>query len=329
MREIDLDWQQLTALRAKRALYPDDSFFREGYSDWSASLGKDTRPCLLRTAMVLFKPEAVAGRRIAVASGLLEQRGFVPVAAQVVRFDRTLYHSLYRYQLRRATRDKVRLYTRWVAGLPALMVAYLDTSPMIGIPASVRLKMIKGPAVVDRRRGDDLRSLLRSTNSIINFVHSADEPADLLREVPICVRADRREGFLRDIRAADTTGGSIALRRLIARLDRRVPEHDMDPHAAGRRIRGLAAGEADHPSRGPVSRECIAMVDEVLSGKSVLNLSAFEGTLRSLLDRVDPFDVYVFGAEFIERDRPGEQGDLDEDCVSCWLSAAQTAGETR
>jgi hypothetical protein len=318
----ELAWRPLTSLPRKRELYSQDTFFREGWWAATAAWEADASTCLWRTALVLFKPEAVAGRRVGPATRLLETRGFAPVAAQRVDYDGNIYHALYRYQLRRATLDKLRLYTRWAAGHPALLAAFADLSPSPGLPASVRLKMMKGHALVHRRSGDDLRSFLKSPNSILNFLHSADEPADLVRELPILLPASRRGAFLQAVRTADVAAGRGALGRLIARLGRMVPRHDVNPREAGRRIRAIALGEANPATPGPAAKACVDMVDAVLRGEHTLDLTAFESALGDLVDRVAPLDVFTFGTEFIERDLHGAVGDLDDDCVPGWLSGA-------
>jgi hypothetical protein len=256
-----IDWRSLTSLPGKPGFYAHDSHFREGWLEATAAWEGELAACLRRTALVLFKVEAVAGRRVRPALELLAERGFAPVAALRVRYDANLYHTLYRYQLRRATLDKIRLYTRWAAGQPALLAAFADLSPLPAVPASVRLKSMKGHALVARRSGGDLRSLLRSPNSIINFLHSADEPADIVREVPIFLAAGQRRGFLEAVRAADADAGGSRLRRLLTRLERSVPEHDIDPRAAGHRLRAIAMSGCGPPVTAPGSQAAVAMLD--------------------------------------------------------------------
>jgi hypothetical protein len=63
------------------------------------------------------------------------------------------------------------------------------------------------------------------------------------------------------------------------------------------------------------------MIDTVLRGDGQLDLAAFEATLKDVLHRVVPLDVFAFGTEFVQRDLPDTAGDLDDDCVSGWLTA--------
>ena len=47
---------------------------------------------------------------------------------------------------------------------------------------------------------------------------------------------------------------------------------------------------------------------------------ALEEALGDSLEHVDPMDMFIFGAQFVERNRVGERGELDEDCVPHWLA---------
>lgn len=317
--ESRLDWRLLTSLAKKQELYNEDSFFREGLADVLDAWGNDAERYLHRTALLIFKPDAIGGRRVLLATKLLGERGFVPVAAESIAFDGPLYHGLYRYQLRRGTLDKVRLYTRWSLGLSCLVVAYHDVLPRPGMPGSIRFKTMKGHALVDLRQQNDLRTLLKSANSIANFIHSADEPADVVREMPICIPADRRAAFLQAIRRADADAGTAALQLLVAQIEQTVPEHDVNPVVAGQRIRAKAAAAG--------ASAAVEMIDQALRGEIVLHLRAFEHAIDDVIENVDPLDVFIFASQFIARDLPGERGELDEDCVIGWRPSAGTAGE--
>jgi hypothetical protein len=128
MQAFDLQWSRLTALPQKQALFAEDSFFREGLAEARHVWNENLWDYLHGTALVLFKPDAIAGRRVPLAVRALLQRGFFPVAALAARLDAPTSHALWRYQLRRNTLDKIRLYTRWAAQLPSLLVAFGEGS---------------------------------------------------------------------------------------------------------------------------------------------------------------------------------------------------------
>jgi len=323
MEEFELQWSRLTALPKKEALFAEDSFFREGIAEARHAWNDHLWDHLHGTALVLFKPDAIAGRRVPLAVRTLLQRGFFPVAALAARLDAPTSHALWRYQLRRNTLDKIRLYTRWAAQLPSLLVAFGDGSRDSTLPASVRLKSMKGHAIVEKRREQDLRTILGSPNTIVNFMHSADEPADVAREIAIFVPARLRRSFLAAIEKGNTAHGTRVVRRLVRRLHRDVPVNDIDARAAGARI--IAAARAAESTERVQLERVTELIDSASSGAEPLSLRALEEALGGGLEHVDPVDMFIFGAQFVERNRVGERGDLDEDCVPHWLARPSSA----
>lgn len=294
--------QDLTNDSRKAALYADDSFFREGWSDICALQDKPVSTFVSPLALVLFKSEAIAAGKVVSALDWLAERRFLPVALDVIPFSGPAIHGLWRYQIRRNTIDKIRLYTRWIGQTPALVVA-LRSSDSSQKNASQTVSRLKGAAQVAKRSGEDLRTYLQSPNSILNFVHAADEPADVVRELAVLVPAPRRSAFIRSVDQGFLSR-DILLERL-AEVEPAKPHH-ANPHLAGRAIirklmnlEGLRAASA------------IAKIERVLAGEVGLDLYDFEEDCVALLDDVDPVDMFVFGSEFIERDIVGMTGDLE------------------
>ncbi|MCR9255263.1 MAG: hypothetical protein NXI16_04125 [Alphaproteobacteria bacterium] len=324
-----IDWRRMTSLAVKAELYREDSFFREGLADCRGRWGALAPDVLHRTALLMFKPDAIGGRRVRMALGFLAERGLAPVAVTTHAYSAPLYHGLYRYQLRRGTLDKVRLYTRWASGLPYVLVAFRDRDPSPGIPASIRFKTMKGHARVEQRKPGDLRTLLASPNSIANFIHAADEPADTVREIPVCVPAAGRAAFLDAMSGEDFQTAGRRLDAALVEAERLLPPHDADPAAAAHRLWSLAetvrvdgTGADGTGADGTGADGAVAMIERCLAGGYRLDLRAFEAAMGAALDRADPLDLFVFASHYIARDLPGERGEIDEDCAVGWLSAA-------
>lgn len=289
--------------RRKADLFIDDSFFREGWADLSSLQCQPVAAFVRPLALALFKPEALAGNKVGPALDWLAERGFFPVAFDVVPFAGPTIHALWRYQIRRNTIDKIRLYTRWIAQVPAMVVAFRRAG-LHDAPASVELSALKGPALVARRSGNDLRTFLGSPNSILNFLHSADEPADIVREIAILVPAARRRAFIAALGAnpedpSVAQAARTAAKPIIPRL--------VDPAAAGKaiaeRLRRVATPEAS---------AAVAKIEKVLAGGVAFDLYAFEIACLESVNDIDPVDMFVFGSEFIERDIVGVTGDLED-----------------
>ena len=300
-------WRAATTLPRKRTLYSRDSLFLEGYYDASLIWQEQMASLLARVALVLFKSETIAGQRLQVAHTLLTAQGFAAVAAEPVRFTGGLFHDLWRYQFQRATSDKIRLYTRWAAGTNGVVAAYIQTAPAPRRPASVSMKVFKGPAAVERRQPEQLRSLMASPNSILNFVHASDEPADVLRELAILVPAERRDRVWRAIATADFEAGQA---ELLALADRFAsgPPHDLDVAAAGERLAAKCSANGAAGQR---------YFDAVTTREKLLVLRELELALGARCAEVDPIDVIVFASGFVRRDLP-LPGELDDDCVPGW-----------
>ena len=180
----------LSALPVKRALFAVDSYFRDGWDDLLEVVPEPS--ALLHThATLLLKPDAVAGRRLEAALDWLLEQGALVVAAERIRLDRHTTRAMWWYQWNVATRERRELADALVtAGESLLLVARLPDAPT---PATLRLSNLKGPADPAKREPWQLRQRLDNDNFLINFVHTADEPADLVREFGILLDGpDRR-----------------------------------------------------------------------------------------------------------------------------------------
>ncbi|GAA2726947.1 hypothetical protein GCM10010439_31310 [Actinocorallia aurantiaca] len=229
----------LSALPRKRALFSVDSYFRDGWDDLLAVV-PDPWTLLDRHATLLLKPDAVAGRRLEAALEWLLEQDAVIVAAEAVALDRHSTRAMWWYQWNVATKERRDLADALVrAGDSLLLVARLPEAP---IPATLRLSNLKGPADPARREPWQLRHRLDNDDFLVNFVHTADEPADLVREFGVLLDGpDRRRVYADLVAGADQEAKA---RTLVEELYRRSPAHDLSRESA--RERG-ERGEADEP----------------------------------------------------------------------------------
>lgn len=292
----------LTQDRHKAELFAEDSFFREGWSDICALQAETVAAFAFPVALILFKSEAIATGKVRPALSWLAARRFVPVAIEIVPFSGPAIHGLWRYQIRRNTIDKIRLYTRWIGQTPAMAVALRSLDPSEE-SAAQSVSRLKGPALVARRSDSDLRTYLQSPNSILNFVHAADEPADVVRELAVLVPAPERREFIASIGKGLLSPD--VLQERIASVEPAEPHH-ADPHLAGLAI-------IDRLKRVDSNRSAsaISQIERVLSGETALDLYAFEEACTTMIEDLDPIDMFIFGSEFIERDIIGFSGELE------------------
>jgi hypothetical protein len=258
----------LTVSPAKAFAYSRDPYFRAGVQALAAATAggaPDRSPTvagLLIRALVLLKPDAVAGRRVGPALRVLRAAGFEVVGLATLRFTPILTRELWRYQFNIASRDRADVVDLLLPAADSLAVLLEDRRWQPGsVPASCRLGDVKGAADPRARRPDDLRSQLAAPTTLFNFIHTTDEPADVLREaalleiagVPLLTAAVADP----PARRLPDQDVDAAIRLLYDQL----PAHDLDAAAAGRRLvarprfRGLAA---DATSGGPDWRAVLA-----------------------------------------------------------------------
>ncbi|MCD0448753.1 hypothetical protein LO762_06020 [Actinocorallia sp. API 0066] len=220
----------LSALPGKRALFAVDSYFRDGWDDL-LDVAPDPWTLLDTHATMLLTPDAVAGRRLEAALDWLLAQDAVVVAAEPLRLDRHGTRALWWYQWNVATRERRALAdTLATAGESLLLVARLPHAP---IPATLRISQRKGHADPERREPWQLRHRLDGADALVTFVHTADEPADLVREFGILLDGPERRRVYADLVAGRDS--EARARALIAELYARTPSHDFSYEAASER----------------------------------------------------------------------------------------------
>lgn len=254
-------FDSLSADPAKRAAYRLDTYAREGLDLFRSP---SERAWLYTTTFVVLKPDAIAGRRCGLVLDILEEEGWVPFAAETFRFDPVLTREIWRYQFNAASRQRIAVVDHLLGSSPSLLVLLRDTRRSGGLPASVRLTAAKGAADPGSAHAQDLRSRFGRVNGLFNFVHTADEPADLVRELRLL---SYRTGTAW-LRAALTQAppadrSACPARGRLAELEAEVPAHDLDARAGVRRLTARTdawgALAREHPSPGAVRQWLAAL----------------------------------------------------------------------
>ncbi|HEV2347970.1 MAG TPA: hypothetical protein VGS97_28040 [Actinocrinis sp.] len=247
----------------RRTLYPQDVYFREIAEQLD---GLADRPALERvlerTSFLMFKPEALAGRRVGRALDYAAERGFEPLGALRVRIDPRTLREMWRYQLNAAPLSTVRAVDMVMAAADCLVVALYDTrGPQhTGLTAAVRLSNLKGSTgdlEADRGRGL-LREALACTTQCLNFVHAPDEPADLLRELAVLFAWPNRAEPLRILSTLPSPEAREAVRRETARWYSLHPEHPLDVDSA---IKALRSAAQDDPARAAMTSRLLLALE--------------------------------------------------------------------
>lgn len=305
--------EALTRDPAKRLLFGADTYFQEGWDDLQRMAGPRAASVAHDHGLVLLKPDAVAQRALGRAIDWFVERDATIVDAIAVRLDPHMVRAMWQYQFNVATRDRREL-ADLVTGMgeSMLLLVRLPASP---VPASVRLSAWKGPADPRRRVPGELRHALGGGNFLLNFVHAADEPADVPRELAILLERAERARLLGVLsgQAEAATDGLAAARALAARLEAESEPHDLELATA---LAGLRARAADRPE----AAELRAALDQVATGQSRDWRGLRELLLRSGVD-AGAWDMIVIGTQLMEHSHPGVQQVLGSAARQRWQEA--------
>lgn len=238
----DAQWPGLTSLPEKRAAFTEDLYFREVWAEWAADAAADgtdaggALPALASAALLCAKPDAVAGRRLRPMLDYIAAHGFRVTAVAGFTLTRHAMRALWWHDWHVYPPARLAFCTYWYTATATLAFLLHDARPVPGVPASVRLSGLKGNAIAARRTGGDLRSALAPPNSVLNFVHVPDEPADILRELGILFDRPERRTLMAAIRNGREHDAWGEAQDRITGLEQRHPPHDLDPVASLERL---------------------------------------------------------------------------------------------
>ncbi|MGP4009058.1 hypothetical protein [Streptomyces sp. 4N124] len=216
----------------RRRTYPDDVYFREMAALLDGRDAGETERRLGRTTFVMFKPDAVVGRRIEPALDLLAGHGFEPLGALEVRVDARVCRELWRYQINAAPLAVIRAVDMILeSGPPCLFVALRDTHgpERTGMTAAARLGELKGSSKNRDTGGRSLRGALGCELMCLNFLHAPDDAADLIREVGVLLSGRRRDEALAMLAGEPSSGRTSEVVAAARRLCAAHPAHSLAP----------------------------------------------------------------------------------------------------
>jgi hypothetical protein len=190
------DWA--TDLDTKRSLFDDDTYYLECRDDLRSVFS----PARLRayceqTSFLLVKPEALLTGRLPAIVDWLRDRGWLIGASRPVPANRHLPRGLWRYHWNAVTSQHRAVVDLLFAPCPALLLLVRHRDGW-DVPATAALAAQKGPSKPHRRQSGQLRAELGDYNGYLNFVHSPDEPADLIRELGVLLPATERIAMIEE-----------------------------------------------------------------------------------------------------------------------------------
>lgn len=314
-------WPNLTRIANKPGLYERETYFREG---WAAVQDASHSPdaldrTLRRTALLMLKPDGLAAGKLGRTHDFLREQGFDVVGVREVGLSRFTVRELWRYQLTSATLDRLAVSELLMAGRVGLLLVLRSTEGPDGVPATVRLASLKGSSTVAEQASGSLRNLLGQPNRVLSYVHVTDEPADLVRELPILLDAANH----RTLAKALATG-------TLPDDDRRLLDSALQHDLVGGRSMELDDAVAavedalfvrlqsrpDLRSRG---ERLLGELGRMGSGERVA-WREFVRDLAEVSPELDRWDLAVLGTHVIVYDEPGASKLIANPRWSDWLA---------
>ncbi|MDX6361967.1 MAG: hypothetical protein QOC85_970, partial [Streptomyces sp.] len=218
----------------RRRIYPNDVYFRETAALLDRRDVPETTRSLRRGTFVMFKPDAVVGRRIEPALAFLAEHGFAPLGALDVRVDARVCRELWRYQINAAPLAVIRAVDMILeSGPPCLFVPLRDTlgPERTGTTAAERLAELKGSSKNRAVNGSSLREALGCELMCLNFLHAPDDPADLIREVGVLLPGRQRDEAFTLLAGDPSPRRDTEVAAAVRRLYAAHPAHPLEPPA--------------------------------------------------------------------------------------------------
>jgi nucleoside diphosphate kinase len=281
----------------KAELYGLETYFREGLADATQVLGDGVTAALLKSALLVIKPEGLASGKATTIVDFVREHGFSIAAVELPRLSRFQWRELWRYQLGAATLDRLAV-NDLILQDQALMLL-LRHEGMLDVPATVWLASLKGPSDVSLQSPGCLRKLLAQPNRLFSFFHVSDEPADILREIAILLDVPARRRVL----------STLAVSGRLSPVEQQLLDDTL-----------AASDRAARPLDAQVSLERVEQAFRGISGAAAERVRANLASMRRG-DRIswrpfaqavgeagvelDRWDLATLGASFIVYDEPG------------------------
>lgn len=304
----ELQWRGLTALPEKKENYAQDLYFREAWPEFVEVLSELAPQRISPIAFLCAKPDAVVGRRLLPMLDFVVDHGFMPIATAPFCFTRHSMREIWRYDWHVYPADRLLFSTFWYTSVETL-VFVLEDRRWDGVPGSVRLSELKGSAALATRHPGDLRSTLHTPNSVLNFVHIPDEPADIVRELGILFERPRRLGLLEAIEERRGVGAMTEVVAYIRQLEARCPPHDLDVMRSLHRLHAAS---------------CLSSADQSRLQKMIVAGRRMRWTdLCELIDveRASRWDVITVASHLIPLERTVGSGLLPQSTLAHWAGS--------
>lgn len=232
---------KLTTVAEKLEMFGFDPYFRDGCDDVRSIMRDGAKVDLWNNTFLVFRPDAVVSRSVLSGVEVLLKNGFSILEVHEFRYSHLSVRECWRYQHNINTRDRILAMDLLMTSTPSLLCLLRADSSGDGLPASVRLKLLKGASRPDLRKPGQLRHEMGGAQSpMLTFVHAPDEPADLLRELAIFLDPIRRLQAYRLFASDATPLTKQAVISMVSDVYARTPAHDLEATSVLKTLRQRA-----------------------------------------------------------------------------------------
>lgn len=190
-------WEGLTVMPEKKHFILEMYTSGKPGGDARKVFGENTVSFLQNIAVLVFKPDAFMARKCQAALDYLQRQNFTPITWREFRYNHWTMREDWRYQLNQFSLDRIFLNEKLLTSDDCTMVVFRDNSQKRELPGTVRLQSLKGSSLPELHKPEQLRAILKSHNRLFKFVHTTDEPADIIRESGILFSSEERHNFFR------------------------------------------------------------------------------------------------------------------------------------
>lgn len=304
MPDLVANWRYLTSQQNKFEVYSREAGFADAWSHACDQLGEHTIELLQRGAVALLRPDALRTGRVNVALDYIETLGLVTVLLLPVRISPWTVDYLWQYQWCAASADRVAMVRTMLTSWESVLAVFRSNDRARELPASVELSAVKGSGHPHERHGHELRSVLGSPNRVLTFVHVADEPIDIVREI----------GLLLDREQGDKALASLLAVRDQAPRSLRLPDVPApDRIDADATLEGVIALVGEHEER------LLRLLTSARQGAS-LSWTRLRAELRDADVDVPLWDQIVLAAAFGRNDDPPTEAVIPDSGRRGWIA---------
>ncbi|MBJ8107560.1 MULTISPECIES: nucleoside-diphosphate kinase [Bacillus cereus group] len=183
-------------------LYFNDIFFLEGYN--SVLEEKLSTETLNNTALMVLKPDCIIANKQKIIFEYLNNNGYQIISINKINYHKHLIRSDWYYQINIASKERLLLVDKFLSFGPSYVV-FLKRNEFKKTPATVELTSKKGSSIPELRNPGDIRYELGVVSAQLNFIHTADDPMDLIRSLGLYFGYKQRSKLIKNFNTSVTS----------------------------------------------------------------------------------------------------------------------------